>query len=59
MILCEKTIKRKINPDEKKNQPENDIWNLPLAAAVAQLNNQKIVHSLIQVVTYACSDCEV
>jgi hypothetical protein len=53
MLVFKKTIKKRKNPDEI--QPiESDIWNLPLAAAVAQLNNQKIVHSLIQVVTHAC-----
>jgi hypothetical protein len=33
-----------------------DIWNVPLATAVSQLHNQKIIHSLIQVVVYACSE---
>lgn len=53
--MCKKIIKNKQNPDDIKHLPQNDIWNLPLAAAVAQFNNQKIIHSLIQVVSYACS----
>jgi hypothetical protein len=57
MIMCEKDSKNRknsLNPLNSGNK--EDIWNVPLATAVAQLNGQKVIHSLIQVVVYACSE---
>lgn len=55
MIFCKKRAKKRSKDESEKNTEYPDIWNVPLATAVAQLNNQKVVHSLIQVVVYACT----
>ena len=55
MIFCKRRAKKRSKDESEKNTEYPDIWNVPLATAVAQLNNQKVVHSLIQVVVYACT----